>query len=88
MKKDICDCDQCFKGKLSKCVFNDLNEIPINEIKEINDVGMVDDNEGNDEDNCEVIDVLDAIIPGNCIALQAPKEVRESFYLCIVNFDK
>ena len=79
--KDICDCNECFVGNMMSCEYGkDDNDID-------NDIDNDSDNEvyseGEDE-NDERIDIADVVKIGDVIALRTPRDVHESFYLCVV----
>ena len=77
---DICDCDYCFQGYLSKCLYKyDAGDVDdVDQDGEDNDEGDEDDDNGEDEEEINYSD-------GSIIALHIPVNVHESFYLCVVD---
>ena len=82
---DICDCDYCFQGYLSKCLYKydagDVDDVDGDE--EDNDEG--DDEDDDNREDEEEINYSDVFSDGSIIALRTPVNVHESFYLCVVD---
>ena len=76
-RRDICDCDECFEGNFQECDYCDRTGEDVMEDADKND------NEENENLN-NYIDLLDVVNSGQVIALRTPKDVHESFYLCVV----
>ena len=80
--RDICDCDHCFQGYFSNCVYKYGDDGDnLDGDGEDNDGDYEDDDNGEDE---EEIDYSDVLSEGSKIALPTLENVHESFYLCVV----
>ena len=96
MARHICECDECFNGNLSKCLSgNECVVFPKPHAKNPEDISdntsdseeehdEEEDNEDDEEDFQQTVNCLADDLVGNVIALQAPANVRASFYLCVV----
>ena len=101
MSRDICECDQCFDGNLSKCTLgNDYISYPKtaskrsakeSDVKSDNDDEVETDEESvtdepeDDEDRNVLLNTLADDLIGNVIALRCDRDIPDSFYLCLVN---
>ena len=93
IKEDICDCTNCFNGDVDQCSYScdDDGEI----IDQRVDEGSEEEDEEDEEDEVEIEDedeqdddqasmIFDMVRPGQVIALRADLEVRENYFLAIV----
>ena len=94
-KVNICSCPECLKGKFVKCLFeagkvyftacSDDECSDLNSNEEIENDGLFCENENVTEENEIRADcVVDVVQPCSYVALYAPPEAFEMFYLCYV----
>ena len=74
MQRDICECDECFDGNLSRCLYKESGTEFLCDKSVFED--DVEDEDTLNEDE-ETIDVIEAVVPGSFIALSTPVEVTE-----------
>ena len=80
--RHMCECDACFQGDLSQCIYKENKTVE--DYNEEEDDDDQEDEEENEDDDENQINVADAVTIGSVIALRTPSHVRESFYLCVV----
>ena len=80
-KDDLCDCT-CIIGNFSDCRHEGI--VAVNKaVEEDNEDEEKEDDEEKEGD--EDTELWNVVLSGSVIALWTPNEVKESFYLCVVD---
>ena len=83
----MCGCNACIIGNLCGCQYknNVAANNTDNEVNEDNEDEYGKDDEIRGDENDENVELVCGVLPDSVIAFWTPLDVKESFYLCVVN---